>query len=226
MPECILTEWVISINKFIVIPPRWLLHGVFGISIYVRNFNQTRLSSVGFGFIYRNESKTLAPKYFVGILLLWFSRGLSTCALLSEETGQLINRPGNAMARIHQVWMKSLGSYLQPHPLGFSPYLKRTLGVFLGWFGTIDASPGCSVMWKSDVQFQKKTRPFLFYFCVVKVCYKDVIGLLPCLRVKASICPFMASETFSSRWSRLPVLRFCERRESCEENEEMIKEKT
>ena len=162
----------------------------------------------------------------MGILLLWFSRGLSTCALLSEETGQLINRPGNAMARIHQVWMKSLGSYLQPHPLGFSPYLKRTLGVFLGWFGTIDASPGCSVMWKSDVQFKKKTRPFLFYFCVAKVCYKDVIGLLPCLRVKASICPFMASETFSSRWSRLPVLRFCERRESCEENEEMIKEKT
>ena len=70
----------------------------------------------------------------------------------------------------------------------------------------------------------KKTRSFLFYFCVAKVCYKDVIGLLPCLRVKASICPFMASETFSSRWSRLPVLRFCERRESCEENEEIIKE--
>lgn len=149
----------------------------------------------------------------MGILLLWFSRGLSTCALLLEETGQLINRPRNAVARIHQVWMKSLGSYVQPHPQGFSPYPKRTVGVFLGWFGTIDASPGCSVMWKTDVQFQK-TRSFLFYFCVVKVCYKDVIGLLPCLRVKASICPFMASETFSSRWSLLPVLRFCERRES------------
>ena len=159
----------------------------------------------------------------MGILLLWFSRGLSTCALLSEETGQLINRPGNAMARIHQVWMKFLVSYVQSHPQGFSPYLKRTLGVFLGWFGTIDASLGCSVMWKSDVQFQK-TRSFLFYFCVVKVCYKDVVGLLPCLRVKASICPFMASETFSSRWSRLPVLRFCERRESCEENKEIMKE--
>lgn len=159
----------------------------------------------------------------MGILLLWFSRGLSTCALLSEETGQLINRPGNAMARIHQVWMKSLESYVQPHPQGFSPYLKRTLGVFLGWFGTIDASPGCSVMWKSDVQLKKKTRSFLFYFCVVKVCYKDVVGLLPCLRVKASICPFMASETFSSRWSRLPVLRFCERRESCEKIKRLLK---
>lgn len=219
------SNWVSNINKqIIVILPTWLLHGVFRISIYFRNFNQTRLSPVGFGYIYRDESETSAPKYFMGILLLWFSRGLSTCALLSEETGQLINRPGNAMARIHQFWMKSLGWYVQPHPQGFSPYLKRTLGVFLEWFGTIDASPGCSVMWKSDVQFQK-TRSFLFYFCVAKVCYKDVIGLLPCLRVKASIFPFMASETFSSRWSRLPVLRFCERRESCEENEEMIKEK-
>ena len=58
---------------------------------YFRNFNQRRLIPVGFGYIYRNESKTLAPKYFMGILLLWFSRALSTCALLSEETGQLIN---------------------------------------------------------------------------------------------------------------------------------------
>ena len=92
-------------------------------SIYFRNFNQTRLSPIGFGYIYRNESKTLAPKYFMGILLLWFSRGLSTCALLSEETGpiNLINTPGNALARIHQVLMKSLGSYVQPHPQGFSP---------------------------------------------------------------------------------------------------------
>ena len=116
------SNWVSNINKqIIVIPPTSLLHGVFGMPIYFRNFNQTRLSPVGFGYIYRNESKTLAPKYFMGILLLWFSRGLSTCALLSEETGQLINRPGNAMARIHQVWMKSLGSYVQPHPQGFSP---------------------------------------------------------------------------------------------------------
>ena len=69
----------------------------------------------------------------------------------------------------------------------------------------------------------KKTRPLFFYFCVVKVCYKDVVGLLPCLRVKASICPFIASETFSSRWSRLPVLRFCERRESCEKIKRLLK---
>lgn len=162
----------------------------------------------------------------MGILLLWFSRGLSTCALLSEETGQLINRPGNAMARIHQVWMKSLGSYLQPHPLGFSPYLKKNPRGVLGmiWYDRCKSRVLSNVKkWRT---ISKKKRSFLFYFCVAKVCYKDVIGLLPCLRVKASICPFMASETFSSRWSRLPVLRFCERRESCEENEEMIKEKT
>ena len=178
MPECILTEWVISINKFIVIPPTWLLHGVFGISIYVRNFNQTRLSSVGFGFIYRNESKTLAPKYFVGILLLWFSRGLSTCALLSEETGQLINRPGNAMARIHQFWMKSLGWYVQPHPQGFSPYLKRTLGVFLVWFGTIDASPGCSVMWKVTYNF-KKLVLFFSIFALLRFAIRTSLACCP-----------------------------------------------
>ena len=174
------SNWVSNINKqIIVILPTWLLHGVFRISIYVRNFNQTRLSSVGFGFIYRNESKTLAPKYFVGILLLWFSRGLSTCALLSEETGQLINRPGNAMARIHQFWMKSLGWYVQPHPQGFSPYLKRTIGVFFGWFGTIDASPGCSVMWKSDVQFQKKHVLFFSIFASLRFAIRTSLACCP-----------------------------------------------
>ena len=130
------SNWVSNINKqIIVILPTWLLHGVFRISIYFRNFNQRRLSPVGFGYIYRDESETSAPKYFMGILLLWFSRGLSTCALLSEETGQLINRPGNAMARIHQFLMKSLGWYGQPHPQGFSPYLKRT--IYRGVLGMI-----------------------------------------------------------------------------------------